>query len=150
MRPGPSCRLAGSCSGSISSLPSTIAGQAATGVRTSTTAASRAITGLRRRNGRPSSTCRSPGAQLTSTQDSRLESVGGGIGRAPELQRHTQCCDDQLNLGNTCPFGTPSASPRRASSRPSAAAAIRTITLWPRPSSVSSRPRSSAERDGLP
>jgi transposase InsO family protein len=45
-------------------------------------------------------------------------------------------------------FGTPSAWLRRASSHQSAAAAIRTITRWPRPLSVYSRPRSSAERDG--
>ena len=36
---------------------------------------------------------------------------------------------------------TPSGSPRRALSRPSAAEATLTITLWPNPSSASTKPR---------
>ena len=51
-----------------------------------------------------------------------------------------RCCDDPLNLGNTCPSATPNASPRPARSPRSAPAATPTTTPWPRRSSGCTRP----------
>jgi transposase InsO family protein len=56
-------------------------------------------------------------------------------------------CIIRTEVLNTSAFDTPSASPKRASSRPSAASATLTTTRSPKRSTVSTRPRSSIDAD---
>ena len=60
--------------------------------------------------------------------------------RTSQLPPHG-CCDDQLNLTNTCRFDTPNGSPKPASSRPWAASATAMTMRSRRRSTASSRPR---------
>jgi hypothetical protein len=63
----------------------------------------------------------------------------------PRTDRHTRCCDDRLNPPSTSRSNTPSASPTPALNHPWAAWATAATTLWPRPSTASTRPRSSID-----
>src|SRR6202034_4278477 len=61
----------------------------------------------------------------------------------PSHHPPSRCCDNQLNPPNTSPSDTPSAWRRPASSPRWVASATRTTMLSPKPSTASTRPRSS-------
>ena len=53
-------------------------------------------------------------AQQPTPQDPRMENPSRGPQRTPILRLPSRCCDDPLNLGNTCRSATPSGSPKPA------------------------------------
>ena len=59
-----------------------------------------------------------------------LENTGRGAGSVPKFHPYRRCCDDQLNPGRICPFGTPSGWRRRASNPRWEAGGTRTTTRW--------------------